>query len=386
MNLDDLRAELPLVDKLAYFQTGSVGPVPDSVIQHIYETLRFVNHNGLAVPETRLALQQQETEAKQKLARFLRASPDELAWMPNTSQAMHKVLHAMRWLPGDEFIVTSAEHVSIQGACQALIRDYGVVVKTIPATEGEVVLLGALEAAITKRTKLFCISDVSTMDGRRLPVRPSIAIAHAHNVPVLVDVAQSVGQCGVDLTALGGDFAIGSLHKWMLGSTGLGFLYVNRARLASFIPDFIPDYHPWTKMDGPLPPIDAASRSDQGTHDFAARISVSQTVDILKAIGIAQIEAHCRQLSLLFCDEVATWPKVHMVSSTDPHKMTGLCCIGFAGYGEQDVRALVARLLEERIVAKYQPEPNGLRLSFAPFNTTSEVERLLTVLKRLLGM
>ncbi|MEM7114102.1 MAG: aminotransferase class V-fold PLP-dependent enzyme [Chloroflexota bacterium] len=382
MPLATLRAELPLTKTTAYFQTGTYGLTPDSVTQLVYETLQFMNHSGTSSPDTLRKLHEQEAMAKDKLARFLNVSVPELAWMPNTSQAMHKVLHAMRWEAGDEFIVTSAEHVSMQGACQALERDYGVVVKTIPANGGDEVLLAALEEMITARTKLFCISEVSTMDGRRLPVKHSTQIAHARKVLVLVDVAQSVGQLPVDLTALGCDFAIGSIHKWMLGTKGLGFLYVNQTQIPSFIPDFIPDYHPWTKMDEPLPPIDAASRADQGTHNYAIRIGVNRTIDILNAIGINHIAAHCKQLTQLFFDAIGDWAGVNIISSTNPAHITGLCCINFDGYAEPQVRELIAKLLDEQIVVKYQPEPNGIRISFAAFNTKDDVQRLVASLKQ----
>lgn len=382
MTLADLRAELPLTKTTAYLQTGTYGLTPDSVTHLVFEMLQFMNYNGTSAPSTLQKLHEQETMAKEKLARFLNADSSELAWMPNTSQAMHKVLHGMRWQAGDEFIVTSAEHVSMQGACQALERNYGVNVKTIPATDGDETLLTALEEALTNQTKLFCISEVSTMDGRRLPVKRGTQIAHAHNVPVLADIAQSVGQCPVDLTALGCDFAIGSIHKWMLGTKGLGFLYVNRTQIPSFIPDFIPDYHPWTKMEEPLPPIDAASRADQGTHNYAIRIGVNRTIDILNAIGINHIAARCKQLTQLFFDAIGDWPGVNIISSTNPAHITGLCCVNFDGYQERQVRELIAKLADDQIIVKYQPEPKGIRLSFAAFNTEDDVERLIAMLQR----
>lgn len=382
MNFADLRAELPLTKKVAYFQTGSAGPTPDSVTQLVSDTLFSISHNGLSVPDAREKLNDQEAQAKKKLARFLGADANELAWMPNTSQAMHKVLHAMRWRPGDEFIVTSAEHVSVQGACQTVEKIYGVNVITIPAFNGDAALLDALKQSVTSRTRLICVSDVSTMDGRRLPLAQCVKIAHEHGVPVLADVAQSVGQIPVNLHAIGCDYAIGSIHKWMLGTKGLGFLYVDKARIADFVPDLIPDYHPWTDMSGSLPPIDAASRADQGTYDYAIRIGVGRTIDILNGIGIEEIAAHCQRLSAHFCHEVRDWPGVNIVSSLEQNHLTGLCCINFDRLDEPEVRGLVNKLINERLIVKYQPEPNGIRLSFAPFNKLDEVERLLNHLKR----
>ena len=382
MSFEELRAELPLTDKVAYFQTGSHGPTPDSVTKKVYETLLFLNHNGLSVPQTREVLNEGVTAAKGELARLLNIKVEELAWTANTSQAMQKVLHGVRLQPGDEFIVSSAEHVSTQGACQALENNYNVKVKIIPAEDGDDALLTALAETLTDRTRLVCLSQVSTMDGRRLPIAEATPIAHARGVPVMVDGAQSIGQYRINISSLNCDFFIGSCHKWLLGTKGLGFMYVSSQRILDFQPDFIPDYSPWLKPSDPRPTITAETRVEQGTSDLAIRIGMNRTLEIINALSLDRIEAHSRKLVSILFGEVGDWAGVNILSPIEPSQATGLVALVFDGYDEARLKDLIAKLMEERLVVKFQPEPVAMRISLSAFNNEDEVYRLLEALKR----
>jgi selenocysteine lyase/cysteine desulfurase len=382
---EHLRRDLPITETTTYFQTGGHGPTPDSVTGVFCEQMAFWNHQALAGPEMRRALAERHDAARRQLADFLNVKCEELAFTANTSRGEHRVLHGIRWRPADEFVVSSMEHVSIQGACQALRRRYGVVVKVVPADRGDDVLLEALEAALTDRTRLVCLSQVSTMDGRRLPIAEAAPIAHRQGVPLMVDGAQSVGQYPVDVAALDCDFFVGSGHKWLLGPTGLSFIWVAPERIPDFRPDFIPDYSPWLRPTDPRPPITAATRVEQGTADVAKRIALGRALEIMTALGMERVEAHVRRLIGILFEEVGQWRGARILTPTEPGRASGLLALTFDGYDEPRLRDLVARLAEARIVVKFQPELTGLRISVASFNNENEVRRLLEALKRLLS-
>ena len=379
-----LRTDLPLTQKLAYFQTGSYGPTPNSVLQVVQENMRFFNHEGAATPKLGTLMAAREAAVKQQLADFLSVRTSELAWTPNTSHAMQRILHSIHWQPGDEFIISSAEHVSLQGACRVLQQQYGVMVKTIPAQGGDDLLLASLPAALTDRTRLVCLSHVSTIDGRRLPVAQAAAIAHRLGVPVMVDGAQSVGQFPVDIASLGCDYYFASGHKWLLGPMGLGFIWIAPEKLEGFRPDFVPDVSPWQKPGDPRPPITAAARVEQGTHNYAIPIGLGRALEIVTNLGLEHIESYTGQLAGMVFQEVGQWPGVQIASPMDPEHSTGLLALTFDGYDEPRLRHLIAQLQEEGIVVKFQPEITAMRISIACFNTEEEVQRLLEALKRYL--
>ena len=179
-------------------------------------------------------LLEQEQQVRRQMAGFLGVRPEHLAWTSNTSQAMQRVLRSADWRPGDEIVVSSAEHVGTQDVCRALERHRGVVVRTFPADEGDDALLSGLEAALTGRARLVCLSQVSTLDGRRLPAREAAGLARARGVPLMLDGAQAVGQFPVEIPALGCDYYIASGHKWLLGPWESDFFGCRRIGLPSF--------------------------------------------------------------------------------------------------------------------------------------------------------
>ena len=383
MSFRQLREDLPLTRRLAYFQTGSYGPTPDSVLKVVAETMVFQSRHGSASPEVTGVLLDQERKVRNQLAEFLGVRPEHLAWTSNTSQAMQRVLRSVDWRPGDEILVSSAEHVSTQDACRALERHREVVVRTFPAEAGDDALLSGLEAALTGRARLVCLSQVSTLDGRRLPAREAAGLARARGVPLMLDGAQAVGQFPVEIPALGCDYYIASGHKWLLGPLGVGFLWVSPDRLAGFRPDFIPDASTWFKPEDPLPPVTAALRSELGTHNYALRIGLGRALEIMTALGPRRIERQVQELVQFLFDELETLSSVRIVTPMKPGLAAGLVALELKGLGETGLRRLIDDLLEQGIVVKYQPERPALRISVAAFNTREEVLRLLNALDTL---
>jgi len=383
MTFDRLRQDLPITQKVAYFQSGGHGPMPDSVIKVVHDNMIYLNHNGYPMPETRQVLKEREEGVRRQLADFLNVNTEELAWTSNTSEAIQQILHSIRWQPGDEFVISSAEHITTKRAGQALEEYCGVVIKTIPADEGDEALLEALQLVLTERTRLVCLSQVTTLDGRRLPISEAASIAHQQGVPVMVDGAQSLGQYMVDVTALGCDFFVGSGHKWLLGPRGLGFIWVAPERIPDFRPGFIPDYDLWLKPGEPRPPITAATRVELGTCDLAKPIGLGRALDIMTSLGLDRIEAHVVQLANDLIHEVDQWPGAKVITPREPGRASGLLALTFDGYDEPRLCNLIAMLMQERIVVKFQPELTAMRVSIASFNNTDDVNRLLETLRRL---
>ena len=383
LSFRQLREDLPLTRRLAYFQTGSYGPTPDSVLKVVAETMAFQSRHGSASPEVTGVLLDRELAVRKQMADFLGVRPDHLAWTSNTSQAMQRVLRSVDWQAGDEIVVSSAEHVSTQDACRALERHREVVVRTFPAEAGDDALLSGLAAALTGRARLACLSQVSTLDGRRLPAREAAGLARARGVPLMLDGAQAVGQYPVEIPSLGCDYYIASGHKWLLGPLGVGFLWVSPDRLAEFRPDFIPDASTWLKPGDPPPPVTAALRSELGTHNYALRIGLGRALEIMAALGPDRIEQYVQELVQLLFHELEARPGIRIVTPTKPGLASGLVALELKDLGGTELRKLIDDLLEQGIVVKFQPERLALRVSVAAFNTREEIHRLLDALDAL---
>ena len=372
--------------EVAYFQTGTYGPATDSVLQAVREAMEGEARHGPATTAGRMAHREREAAARSGLARLLNVKEEELSIDTNTSRAMQQIVRGLSWQPGDEFLMTSLEHVSTYGLSYSLTEEHGVTVKVLEAELlTDEALLDELAAALTERTRLICLSHVASPNGRLLPVKEAAAIAHDAGVPVLLDLAQSVGQMPVDLAALDCDFAVGSGHKWLLGPMGTGYIFVSERQISAFRPNLIPDRSPWTLAEDPTPPPTARSRTEIGTYNHALVVGLGRAVEIMQSIGLDNMQARIADLTRRLQRGVAQIDRARIITPLDPQKSAGITSVMFDGYTKADLDGLVARLQERHqalvksqwLTAPPDPVKVAMRISVAAFNDESEVDRLL---------
>ena len=375
-----------MTGEVAYFQTGTYGPASDSVLQAVREAMEGEARHGPATTAGRLAHREREAAARSGLARLLNVKEEELSIDTNTSRAMQQIVRGLDWQPGDEFLMTSLEHVSTYGLSYSLTQEHGVTVKVLEAELlTDDALLAELAAALNERTRLICLSHIASPDGRLLPIKEAAAIAHDAGVPVMLDLAQSAGQMPVDLAALDCDFAVGSGHKWLLGPMGTGYIFVSERQMSGFRPNLIPDRSPWTLADDPTPAPTARSRTEIGTYNHALVVGLGRAVEIMQSIGLDTIQARIADLSRRLRRGVAQIDRARIITPLEPQKSAGITSVMFDGYTKADMDGLVARLQERHqalvkaqwLTAPPDPVKVAMRISVAAFNDESEIDRLL---------
>ena len=386
MSVEQLRQDLPMTAEVAYFQTGTYGPASDSVLQAVRETMETEARHGPATTAGRLAHRDGEAAARSGLALMLNVKEEELSIDTNTSRAMQQIVRGLSWQPGDEFVMTSLEHVSTYGLSYSLTEEHGVTVKVIETerlTDEE--LLAELAGTLTDRTRLICLSHVASPNGRLLPVKEAAAIAHEAGVPVMLDLAQSVGTMPVDLQELDCDFAVGSGHKWLLGPMGTGYIFVAERQMPGFRPNFIPDRSPWTLADDPTPPPTARSRTEIGTYNHALVVGLGRAVEILEDIGLDNIQTRIADLTRRLRRGVEQIDRARIITPLEPEKSAGITSVMFDGYTKTDMDGLAAQLQDRHqalvksqwLTAPPDPVKIAMRISVAAFNDEGEVDRLL---------
>ena len=375
-----------MTGEVAYFQTGTYGPASDSVLQAVREAMEGEARHGPATTAGRLAHREREAAARSGLARLLNVKEEELSIDTNTSRAMQQIVRGLDWQPGDEFLMTSLEHVSTYGLSYSLTQEHGVTVKVLEAELlSDDALLAELAAALNERTRLICLSHISSPDGRLLPIKEAAAIAHDAGVPIMLDLAQSAGQMPVDLAALDCDFAVGSGHKWLLGPMGTGYIFVSERQMSGFRPNLIPDRSPWTLADDPTPAPTARSRTEIGTYNHALVVGLGRAVEIMQSIGLDTIQARIADLSRRLRRGVAQIDRARIITPLEPQKSAGITSVMFDGYTKADMDGLVAGLQERHqalvkaqwLTAPPDPVKVAMRISVAAFNDESEIDRLL---------
>ena len=387
-----LRADIPLASQYIYLNSCTFGPVLRSVQRCIADALREENEEIIAVrgKEAGARFYERAEKARQIAAELLGVSAGEVAWVYNTTTASRLAIMSVDWQAGDRLAVTDVEHLSTNRAARGLAQGRGVEVTIIPTAEphegtyrGPAYFLEQLDRMLTSAHRLLVISQVSNIDGRRLPVVEATRLARSRGVKTLVDGAQSVGMFGVDAKEIGAEFFSGSVHKWLMGPPGVGFLVVSDTGKR----DYNPFHLPLPTGDGGRPDgslMAAGALNELGTQNYALRMGAGACMETAQRIGLKKIEEQCRSLTGRLRAGLRSVAGIRVVSPEKWEHSSSVTTIQLQDGTPGRCMELVERLLDEyQIVVKYRPEICGVRIGVAAFNTAEEIEQLLTALGRI---
>jgi L-cysteine/cystine lyase len=273
------RAHFPVLERVAYLNAGTEGPLPQRAADAVRERLASeltAGRSGKAYVETVRGL---AGELREGYARVLGADPADVALTGSTTDGVNTVLAGLSVRPGDEIVTSDEEHPGLLAPLGRLTRVAGVTVTVAPFAQ--------IADAVTSSTRLVACSHVSWVSGQ---VVDSAALA-ATGVPVLLDAAQGVGAVPVDVHALQCAFYAGSGQKWLCGPEGSGCLYVSRERLDELTV-------PWPGY-GSL--ADASQALDSGPAENAGRFDHGFPPGIRSAWALASLSVF----------EDAGWEWVH---------------------------------------------------------------------------
>lgn len=381
--LADLRADIPLARDFIYLNSCTFGPALQSVQQRMSEALREENEAIIAIRGSQRGVNyyRRAEEARERVANLMNVAPSDVAWVYNTTTATRLAVMSFNWQAGDKLAVTDVEHLSTHSVARGLAQHAGVDVTTIPTGDGPSYtpdrFLEQLDQSLKSDHRLLVMSHVSNIDGRRLPVAEAVRLAQSRGVKTLVDGAQSLGVFPVDVQAIGADFYSASVHKWLMGPPGIGFLVISPAAREWYNPHFVP-----TPVDetGAIDTsqVTAATFSELGTPNYALRLGAGHCIEIAEQIGLAAIEERMRTLTAYLRDGLRYVPGVRIASPMAWENSSSVTTIQLDEGTPERCHRLIARLLDEyRIVVKFRREICGVRIGVAAFNTVEEIDRLL---------
>lgn len=171
--------------------------------------------------------------ARRAMAAFLGAEPENLVFVPNATTGVSTVLRSLRFEPGDELLTTNHEYNAILNAVGEVAAAAGArrVIANLPVEiQSPEQVVEALSAAVTPRTRLVVISQVTSPTATILPVAEIVRAMDERGIDTLVDGAHAPGMLPLDLEALGAAYWTGNGHKWLCGPKGSGFLHVRADR------------------------------------------------------------------------------------------------------------------------------------------------------------
>ncbi len=238
--------------------------------------------------------------------------------------------------PGDEVVVSKAEHHSVLLPFQELCCRTGAVLKYFDLDSEGRVLVDTADQVITERTKVVAVTHVSNVTGAITDIKPIVRRAHQVGALVVLDVCQSVPHLPIDLHAMDVDFAVWSAHK-MYGPTGVGFLYGRRELLEALPPaSFGGSMVELAYLDRPASYMDPPARFEAGTQPVAQMIGAGVAADWLMGLGMDKVAEHEKAITagLLRLGEL---DGVRILGPTTPEDRIGTVAFDVQGVHPHDV-------------------------------------------------
>lgn len=401
-DIQKIRADFPILSRevygkpLVYLDNGATTQKPRCVVDAITDEYYSVNanvHRGVHF------LSQQATElheaSRETVRKFINAgSTNEIVFTRGTTESINLLASSFGEAflhPGDEVIVSVMEHHSNIVPWQLLAERKCINLKVIPMNDRGELLMDEYEKLFTDRTKIVSVVHVSNVLGTVNPIKEMIKIAHKHDVPFLVDAAQSIPHMAVDVQDLDADFLVFSGHK-VYGPTGVGVLYGKEEWLNK-----LPPYQGGGEM------IQHVSfehttfnelpfKFEAGTPDYIGTTGLAKALDYVSAIGLDKIAAYEHELTEYATQRLKTIPGMRIFGEAagkgsvisflvgDIHHFdmgTLLDRLGIAvRTGHHCAQPLMQRLGIEGTV----------RASFGIYNTKEEIDVLVAGIERVSKM
>ncbi|MFZ1324652.1 MAG: cysteine desulfurase [Candidatus Contendobacter sp.] len=397
LNLDRIRAEFPILRQkvhgkpLVYLDNAASVQKPQAVIDAVsgcYSEYYANIHRGVHLLSERSTAVYED--AREKVRAFLNAaSVQEIIFTRGTTESINLVASSFggsRFQSGDEILITGMEHHSNIVPWQLLCERTGATLKVVPFTDAGELLLDEYERLLDSgRVKLVAFVHISNALGTINPAKTLIELAHARNIPVLVDGAQAVAHLPVDVQALDCDFYAFSSHK-IYGPSGVGVLYGKQALLEAMPPyqgggDMI-RLVTFEKTEY----ADLPNKFEAGTPNIAGVIGLGAALDWLNSVGLETVAAHEHALLNYATTKLAEIPGLSIMGAA--RDKAALVAFTLRGAHPHDIGTILDREgiairaghhCAQPVMQRYGV-PATARASFAAYNSREEVDYLVDAL------
>ncbi len=362
----EIRNAFAIDRNIVNFNNGHVSPAP-RVVQDAMR--RYLEYSDMGPVHTMInVLERQVETVRRRIAQTAGCDPEEIAITRNASESLENAQYGIDLKPGDEVLTTNQDYPRMLTTFKQRERREGIVLKTIsfpvpPPSMDD--LYQRFERAVTPRTKLILVCHITNRTGQIFPVKRICEMAHARNIPVIVDGAHAFNHFPFNLSDLGCDYYGTSLHKWTCAPIGTGFLYVRKSRIAST----------WSLMASSDTQVDDIRKFEEvGTHPAANHNAISDALIFSENIGIERKAARLRYLRDRWANRLAQNPKCKILHSLDPAQS---CGIGFLSFNGVDAGKIHQALWNKySVLTAHVPheEYTGLRVTPHIYSTVRDVD------------
>ena len=406
IKINEIRSMFPVLSRkvhgkdLVYFDNAATSQRPQSVIDQWNRITEYSNAN---IHRAVHCLADEATQAyelsRDAVKEFINAEfREEIIFTYGTTHSINLVAFSFGEAfvnEGDEVIVTEAEHHSDIVPWQMMCQRKGAVLKVLPVDDSGYLMVDKLDELLTERTRILAVTHISNVLGIINPVKDIIEKCHSRGIPVLVDGAQGVVHCKVDVQDLDCDFYTFSGHK-MYAATGTGVLYGKKKWL-----DSMPPYMGGGEMVGtvsfsgttyaPLP-----MKFEAGTQNFASTATLKPAIDFINLLNNNELIEYSDKVRDYLLDVLTRDSRIRLFGvprGTNEDKIP-LFSFAVKGVHHEDLALILDKMGIAVRSGQMCAEPlmdrfgvtGMLRVSLAPYNTIEEAEYFVKCLDKAINM
>ena len=365
INWDEIRKQFPVTEDSTYLNAAAAGPLSRATSNAASTYYRQMMEDGDTHWDEWL---NKREEARKKVAAFINAEPDEIAFTTNTSSGMNVIVDALE-KRGE---VVSCDLEFPVSTLPWMHR--GIPVHLVKSVDG-VLRIDDLRGSMTTRTGVICLSQVQFSNGFRSDLDEIGNAKEDH--ALVVNAAQSAGAFEIDVKRMKIDALCATGHKWMLSGYGSGFVFISRELLDRSRPRAIG----WLSVTEPYAlennrvdlRNDAAARAELGCPHFSGIFALAASTEMFTGIGAENIEARVLSLNRYLTDRLnaSGWKVLSPIANASWRSAETLVAVDEPG-------RTVSQLAAQGVIVTEKPQ--GIRVATHLFNNDDDIERLIEAL------
>ncbi len=373
MTPEKIRQEFPVIENRIFFDHAKVSPLPKRVREAVKAFVEDTSAFGTAHYADWMG---KVESVRASFAKLINASPDEVAFVKNTSEGISIVANGIDWKPGDNVVIPDIEFPANVYPWWNLKR-LGVETRFVHAVGGRV-LFDDLTACVDNRTRVVSVSSVECNSGFRTDLNRIGAFCKEEGILFCVDAIQSLGVLPMDVKRDHIDFLAADGHKWLLSVEGLGGFYISSDAMEKIRPAVVG----WNSMVNPFDFMSydftlrpTAARFEEGSFNTMSIQAFGAALSLFHEVGVDKIEKRIMRLGDKIISELEQ-RNFKVLNSVIPEERSGI--ISFTG--NINLKVLPGFMAENQVSLTVR---DGMaRLSPHLYNSENEIERFFELLDR----
>jgi cysteine desulfurase/selenocysteine lyase len=373
--MKELRELFPITKEYTFLNCAAVSPLALPVKEAIEKSVRDQCERGTwAYIEE---WHECEERVRQKLARLIGGSAEEIALLGNTSDGLATVASGLKWNDGDSVVTCNQEFPANVYPWLNLQDHYGVRVQIVPARDGRV-LAEDIFAAADESTRVIAVSYVQWTTGLRMDLESIGRFCKERGIYFVVDAIQGLGALPFYVGRFGVDFMSAGSYKYLLGPIGVGCFYCRKELLGDVWPSRVGHRNVVDDMslEYKLNLWPSAKRFEAGAMNYLGLHGLDASLDIIEKAGLENIERHVLRLTDLLIQKLRE-KRYRVVSSTRPEERSGIVAFAHPSHASEE---LLQTLSEAKVVVSLRE--GAIRASAHLYNNEEDIERLVEALPR----